>query len=65
MITDFLKDYLSIIIFVFVASGLSIGFIILNFLLSPKILIQKNFQLTNVVLKPLVIQEWNLTLGFI
>ena len=36
MITDFLKDYLSIIIFVFVASGLSIGFIILNFLFSPK-----------------------------
>ena len=36
MITDFLKDYLSIIIFVFVALGLSIGFIILNFLFSPK-----------------------------
>ena len=36
MLTDFLKDYLSIIIFVFVALGLSIGFIILNFLFSPK-----------------------------
>ena len=36
MLTDFLKDYLSIIIFLFVALGLSIGFIILNFLLSPK-----------------------------
>ena len=36
MITDFLKDYLSIIIFVFVALVLSIGFIILNFLFSPK-----------------------------
>jgi NADH-quinone oxidoreductase subunit A len=36
MLTDFLKDYLSIIIFFFVALGLSIGFIILNFLLSPK-----------------------------
>ena len=36
MLTDFLKDYLSIIIFVFVAFGLSIGFIILNFLFSPK-----------------------------
>ena len=36
MITDFLKDYLSIIIFLFVALGLSIGFIVLNFLFSPK-----------------------------
>ena len=36
MLTDFLKDYLSIIIFVFVALGLSVGFIILNFLFSPK-----------------------------
>ena len=36
MLADFLKDYLSIIIFLFVALGLSIGFIILNFLFSPK-----------------------------
>ena len=36
MLTDFLKDYLSILIFLFVALGLSIGFIILNFLFSPK-----------------------------
>ena len=36
MLTDFLKDYLSIIIFLFVALGLSVGFIVLNFLLSPK-----------------------------
>ena len=36
MLTDFLKDYLSIIIFLFVALGLCIGFIILNFLFSPK-----------------------------
>jgi len=36
MLTDFLKDYLSIIIFFFVALGLSVGFIILNFLFSPK-----------------------------
>ena len=36
MLTDFLKDYLSIIIFLFVALSLSIGFIILNFLFSPK-----------------------------
>ena len=36
MIEDFLKDYLSIIIFIFVALGLSIGFLILNYLFSPK-----------------------------
>jgi len=36
MLSDFLKDYLSIIIFLFVALSLSIGFIILNFLFSPK-----------------------------
>ena len=36
MLTDFLKDYLSIIIFIFIALGLSIGFIVLNFLFSPK-----------------------------
>ena len=36
MLTDFLKDYLSIIIFIFIALGLSVGFIVLNFLFSPK-----------------------------
>ena len=36
MLTDFLKDYLSIIIFLFVALGLSAGFIVLNFLFSPR-----------------------------
>jgi NADH:ubiquinone oxidoreductase subunit 3 (chain A) len=36
MLVDFLKDYLSIIIFIFVALSLSVGFILLNFLFSPK-----------------------------
>ena len=36
MLTDFLKDYLSIIIFLFLTLGLSVGFIVLNFLFSPK-----------------------------
>ena len=35
MLTDFLKDYLSIIIFIFVALIVSVGFVILNFLFSP------------------------------
>ena len=36
MLADFLKDYLSIIIFLFVALTLSIAFIVLNFFFSPK-----------------------------
>ena len=36
MLTDFLTDYLSIIIFVFIALIISLGFILLNFLFSPK-----------------------------
>ena len=36
MLADLLKDYLSIIIFLFVALGLSVGFVVLNFLFSPK-----------------------------
>ena len=36
MLSDFLKDYLSIVIFIFIALGLSVGFIVLNFLFSPK-----------------------------
>ena len=36
MITVFLEDYLSIIIFLFLALGLSFGFIFLNFIFSPK-----------------------------
>ena len=35
MIYNFLSEYLSIIIFVFIALGLSIGFILVNFLASP------------------------------
>ena len=36
MLIDFLKDYLSIAIFLFIALALSFGFIVLNFLFSPK-----------------------------
>ena len=36
MLIDFLNDYLTIIIFVFVAFTLSVGFIVINFLFSPK-----------------------------
>ena len=36
MLTDFLRDYLSIFIFIFIAFGLSVVFIALNFLFAPK-----------------------------
>ena len=36
MLTDFLRDYLSIVIFLFITLVLSVGFIVLNFLFSPK-----------------------------
>ena len=36
MITVFLEDYLSIIIFIFIAIGVSLGFIFLNYIFSPK-----------------------------
>jgi len=36
MASEFLNDYLAIILFLFVSLTLSLGFIILNFLLSPK-----------------------------
>ena len=36
MLSEFLKDYLSIIIFLFIAIGLSVSFIVLNFIFSPK-----------------------------
>ena len=36
MTADFLKDYFPIILFLIIALGLSVGFIVLNFVLSPK-----------------------------
>ena len=36
MISDFLKDYLPIIIFLVLALGLSCAFVVVNFILSPK-----------------------------
>ena len=36
MLSEFLKDYLSIIIFLVIALGLSCVFVVVNFILSPK-----------------------------
>ena len=36
MLAEFLKDYLSIILFLIIALGLSVGFVAINYLASPK-----------------------------
>lgn len=36
MFADFLNDYLSIILFLIIAIGMSVGFILVNFIFSPK-----------------------------
>ena len=36
MLAEFLKDYLSIILFLIIALGLSMGFVAINYLVSPK-----------------------------
>ena len=36
MLVDFLKDYLTIILFLIISLGLSIAFVVINFILSPK-----------------------------
>ena len=36
MLSDFLKDYLSILIFLIISLGLSCAFIVLNFIVAPK-----------------------------
>ena len=36
MLSDFLKDYLSIILFLIIALGLSVAFIVINLIFSPK-----------------------------
>ena len=36
MLSEFLSNYFSIIIFLFLSIGLSVGFIVLNFILSPR-----------------------------
>ena len=60
MSSEFLKDYFPIMLFLFIALGLSIGFIVLNFVFSPKNPDPENYLLTSVALSHLMIQEWNL-----
>ena len=65
MLFEFLTDYLSIIIFVFIALALSIGFIAINYAASPKIQIQKSYQLTSAGLVPSATRELSLMSGSI
>ena len=59
MLYSFLTDYLTIIIFLFMALGLSIGFIAINFLAAPNNPDPENFQLMNADSRHLTTQEWN------
>ena len=36
MFPEFIKDYLPIILFLFIALGLSIAFVLINFILAPR-----------------------------
>ena len=65
MIYNFLSEYLSIIIFLFIALFLSIGFIFANFLASPSNPDPENYPHMNVVLMHLMTLEWNLMLDSI
>ena len=65
MLSEFFKRLFSIILFLIIALGLSVAFIVINFFYLQKNLILKNYQLMNVDLNLLMIQEWNLMLDFI
>ena len=65
MIYNFLSEYLSIIIFLFIALFISIGFIVANYLASPSNPDPENYQHTNVASKLSMIREWSLMLDFI
>ena len=65
MIYNFLSEYLSIIIFLFIALFLSIGFIFANFLTSPSNPDPEKLSAYDVVLMHLMTLEWNLMLNSI
>ena len=60
MLSIFLKEYLSIIIFLFIAISLSVGFIVLNFLFSPKKPDSEKLSAYECGFEALEIHEWNL-----
>ena len=60
MLADFLTDYFPIILFLIIALGLSILFIAINYLASPKNPDPEKLSPMNVDLNPLTTQEWNL-----
>jgi NADH:ubiquinone oxidoreductase subunit 3 (subunit A) len=65
MLSEFLKDYLPIILFLIIALGLSCAFVVVNFILSPKKPDPEKLSLMNVDLNHLKTLEWNLMFGFI
>ena len=66
MLADFLKDYLPIIVFLLVALVLSVAFVAVNYLASPKNPDpEKLSAYESVVSNHLMTLEWNLMLDFI
>ena len=63
--TNFLLEYLPILIFIFIGLGIAIGMTALSFVIGEEILIVKNYLLMNVVLKHLMMLEEDLMLDFI
>ena len=60
MLSEFLKDYLPIILFLVIALGLSVAFVVLNFLLSPKKPDPESYLHMNVVSNRFKTPEWSL-----
>ena len=60
MSAEFLKDYLPIILFIFIALGLSTAFILINFILSPKHPDPEKLSAYECGFEPFRIQEWSL-----
>ena len=65
MLSEFLKDYLPIIIFLIIALCLSCAFVVVNLILSPKHPDPEKLSAYECGFEPFEDSEWNLTLGFI
>ena len=57
MLFDFLRDYATILIFLFISIGIGFAFILANFLFSPSNPDPENYLPMNVVLKLLMTLE--------
>ena len=65
MLAEFLKDYLSIILFLVIALGLSMAFVAINYLASPKKPDPEKLSAYECGLSLSMTHVWNLMLDFI